>query len=184
MKWWFRRRAGRQRDLDDEIAFDLAAETEEQIRSGMTPRDAELASRRDFGSVLLAKELTRETWGWGAFERLVQDARYALRRLARSPAFTAVAVASLALGIGANTAIFTLINLVMLKSLPVRSPEQLVRISVAPPAGAKSGLTQSLWEQLRDRQDFFSSLFAYGSTHPERPPAGDCRRHGTRFLRN
>src|SRR5689334_452039 len=96
----------RERDLDDEIAFDLAAETEDRVAAGMSRRDAENASRKDFGGVALAKEHTRTTWR-GAFAlRVLRDFRYALRQIVRTPGFAAVAILTLALGIGVNTAVF------------------------------------------------------------------------------
>jgi putative ABC transport system permease protein len=86
------------------------------------------------------------------------DIRYAIRALRRSPGFSAVAILSLALGIGANTAIFSLINPVILKTLPVSHPEQLIRVTM----GEQATFTNPLWEQIRDRQDIFSGIFAYG----------------------
>src|SRR5580692_8438845 len=93
-------------------------------------------------------------------DAIVQDLRYALRGLRRSPGFAAAAILSLALGIGANTAIFSLIDAVILKSLPVRHPEELLQVMM----GKQSyvGFTNPTWEHLRDRQDVFSGIFAYG----------------------
>src|SRR5712692_7616959 len=91
-------------------------------------------------------------------DAFLQDLRYALRALRSSPGFAAVAILSLALGIGANTAIFSLIDSVMLKTLPVSHPEQLI---VVTNSLNKESFTNPIWEQIRDRQDVFSSLFAY-----------------------
>jgi putative ABC transport system permease protein len=90
------------------------------------------------------------------FDALLQDLRYAIRALRSSPGFAAVAILSLALGIGANTAIFSLMNSLLLKTLPVEKPEELMEAS-------DSSLTNPLWEQIRDRQDVFSGVFAWGS---------------------
>ena len=125
MRWDFWRRKQRTR-FDDEIAFDLALEAAERIRAGASPREAERASRRDFGNVPLLKEGIREMWGWTSLERLAQDLRYGWRTLRNNPLFTTMAVLSLALGIGANTAIFSFMDAILMRALPVRRPGDLV----------------------------------------------------------
>jgi macrolide transport system ATP-binding/permease protein len=126
MRWNFWNRRSRHRELEDEIAFDLAAEAAENARAGMPPEDAARRSRREFGNVLLVEEATRESWGWSFFDRLAQDVTYGFRLLARSPGFIAAAVVSLALGIGANTAIYSFMDAILLRALPVADPESLV----------------------------------------------------------
>jgi putative ABC transport system permease protein len=106
-------------------------------------------------------------------DTLIQDLRYALRALRSSPGFAAVAILSLALGIGANTAIFSLIDSVMLKTLPVSHPEQLLQVRT--PAGFDDIFTNPLWEQIRDRQDVFSTLFAYSRTRYNLATGGEVR---------
>ncbi|HTB15181.1 MAG TPA: ABC transporter permease [Bryobacteraceae bacterium] len=104
-------------------------------------------------------------------DAFLQDLRYALRALRSSPAFAAVAIFSLALGIGANTAIFSLIDSVILKTLPVRHPEQLVQVTM----GKSAYYTNPIWEQVRDRQDVFSSVFAFGGARFNLAAGGEAR---------
>ncbi len=104
-------------------------------------------------------------------DAILQDVRYALRALRSSPGFAAVAILSLALGIGANTAIFSLIDSLLLKALPVSHPEQLLQVTM----GKDAYFTNPIWEQLRDRQDVFSGMFAYGMRRTLQP---GCRRGG------
>src|SRR2546428_3301130 len=121
----FRRRQ-RERDLDDEIRFHLDQEARLRRDTGTAPEAAAIEARRDFGSVALVKEVTRAMWTWTSIERILQDLRVARRSLARSPGYVAVIVVTLALGIGATTALFTVVNDVLLRPLPFHDPDRLV----------------------------------------------------------
>jgi predicted permease len=118
-----RRRA--ERELDEEIRAHLAIDKQDRLEQGEIPEIAERNARRTLGNELLIKEVTREMWGWTVVERIYRDFMYALRQLMRSPGFATVAILSLTLGIGANSAIFSILNALVFKSLPVRAPGEL-----------------------------------------------------------
>jgi predicted permease len=159
-RWWDQER-------EREIAAYLETETAENIARGMPPAEAAAAARRKFGSPgLVREEIYRmNTIGW--LESSWQDLRYGARTLRLSPGFAAVAIVSLALGIGANTAIFQLLDAVRLRNLPVQNPRELAEVKIA---GGNHGmgnnqqygeLTRPIWQVLRGRQKAFSGTFAW-----------------------
>src|SRR5882724_1860100 len=178
MRWDFWRRKRHNTDLDDEIAHDLALEAEERIHSGATPREAELASRRDFGNVGLLKEGIREMWGWTSLERLGRDIRYGWRTLRQSPLFAAMAILSLALGIGANASIFSVINAILLRPLPgVEHASELVSLNEK--FGLRNGppmLSYPDYRDFRDRNSVLTGLAAIGFVQAGVGPKGNCQR--------
>jgi putative ABC transport system permease protein len=124
MKWWqFKKRNA---DLARELQSDLDLEEEEQREKGLLPEEARYAARRAFGNATLIREQTRAVWSWNRLEALMRDLRYGLRTLRRTPGFTVMAVVVIALGIGANVALFTVVRGVLLKPLPYRDPDRLV----------------------------------------------------------
>jgi predicted permease len=124
---FWRRRVAEQ--LDDELQFHLEQQIAENVAAGMSEEEASYAATRSFGNSTTLKEETRDTWGWITLEQVAQDLRYGLRSFRKSPLFTVVAVLTLAFGIGANTAIFSLMDQVLLQLLPVKHPEQLVLVA-------------------------------------------------------
>jgi predicted permease len=153
-------------ELDDEILFHIETRAAELELSGLPPREARLQARREFGNIGLSQEATRRMVGGAAFGAIVQDLSYGARQLRGSPGFAVTAILSLALGIGANTAIFQLLNAVRLRSLPVRAPQQLTEVKIAGDArfgthNSWDSLTYPLWEQIRDHQESFSGVFAW-----------------------
>lgn len=115
-----------QSDLEEEMRLHLDLREQEQREAGLSRQAAHQAAYRRFGNPTAIKEKSHTTWGWNWLEDFFEDIRYGFRSMLRSPALTAVALLSLALGIGANTAIFSFLDAVMLRSLPVRDPSQLV----------------------------------------------------------
>ncbi len=152
----------KQADLDDEIRFHLDEEAEEQRAAGLTVEEAKLAAKRDFGNVSLIRETTREVWGWASLARLIQDVRYGWRMVRSTPLVSSVAILSLALGIGANTAIFSVVDTLILRPLPVDAPGQLVLLGDE--SGRRKGWTNPIWEQIQARSNLFEGAFAVSST--------------------
>src|SRR5947208_13806685 len=152
-------------ELNEEVRLHLEMLVEENLRKGMTSQEARTAALRSFGGVEQVKEAYREQWALRMIETFIQDVRYGARQLRRSPGFTAVAVLTLALGIGANTAIFSVINAVMLRMLPVESPEQLVQVGFQGKHSGESFIGESfsypLFKELRRQNQVFTDIAAF-----------------------
>jgi predicted permease len=157
-----------ERELDDELQYHLERQVDLNLERGMAPAEARRAARRALGSLALHKDGCRDQRRVSIVENAIRDVRYGLRLLRRSPIFAGVAILSLALGIGANAAIFQLIDTVRLRSLAIPNPQELAEVRPDGPQafgnydGINSKATYPLWELIARHQDAFSGLFAWG----------------------
>jgi predicted permease len=168
---WLPKRHQKEEELEEELQFHLEEEAEERRASGATKEEARYAALRDLGNVTLVKEDTRATWGWTLVEQFFQDMRYAFRTMAANKAFSALAIGSLAVGIGANTAMFSVVNAVLLRPLPFHDPQRLVALSEdiqEKPSSGPTGLPPSSWTfsypdfmDVRARSRSFEAMAAY-----------------------
>lgn len=151
------------RELDDEVRFHLEMQIEDNLNAGMNPRAARNAALRSFGGVDLMKETYRERRSFAFVETTAQDLRYALRTLRRSPGFTLTAFTVLALAIGANTAMFSVLNAILLQPLPYASPEQLAMLWTEDPTQDFREGRSSLWdvEQWRSQSETFADMATF-----------------------
>src|SRR5437868_8937322 len=150
-------------ELDDEIRSHLNMAAKERIQNGQGVRDARNAALKDFGNVLLVKQATREMWSGASLEAFWQDLRYGARMLAKSPGFALIAIFTLALGIGANTAIFSVVNGVLLNPLPYPHPEQIVSLFTEMPNFKNGSISYPNFEDWRRMNRSFSSMAVYRS---------------------
>src|ERR1044071_2656540 len=168
-------------DLKEEVEAYLDLLIEMKIKEGLKRAEARRAALIEMGGVEQVKESVREVRMGQTLEAIWQDLRYGIRMLMKYPGFTCVAVLTLALGIGANTAIFQLIDAVRLRTLPVKAPQELAEVRMADMKGARGGffrspsVTNPIWEQIRERQQAFSGIFAWGTDSVNLAPGGEVR---------
>ena len=153
-------------ELDDELRFHLERQVEKYAESGLSREEAQRRARVEFGGVELAKEECRDARGVSFIETVLQDLRYGVRTLGRNPGFTAVAILTLALGIGANTAVFTVVNGVLLRPMPFPEPERLVLVSLTPrggPFGWQPGVSDRDYLAFREQDQVFERISSFTS---------------------
>ncbi|MGB7024649.1 MAG: ABC transporter permease [Candidatus Acidiferrales bacterium] len=164
MRFPFWRRA-RQEELGEEIESHLRMAAREREERGEASQQAEQSARREFGNAGLVREVTRDQWGWRWLETLFQDLRHALRMLRKSPGFTAVVVLTLALGIGANTAIFSIVDAVLLRPLPYKNPSRLVLLTEYHLGSVETmGVPYPAYRDWKAQTTAFSETAAYWQT--------------------
>ena len=167
-----------EKQLDKELRFHIEARVSDLIRGGLSEPEARRKVQLEFGRVQNTKEDVRESWGWMWLERLWQDLRQGARMLAKNPGFTLVAVLSLAIGVGANCAMFSVADLALLRPLPVPRPGEVVTVGTLKAGDSPDVLQASYpdYQDLRDRSQSFQGLAAYAFTrvrlakHPGEPP--------------
>ena len=176
------RRGRREEELREEIETHLRMATSDRIDNGASPDDAVAAARREFGNIAQVQEATRDVWGRRWIETLAQDVRYALRTFSRNRSFASVAIISLALGIGANMALFQVVNAVRLRSLPVASPHTLADIHVVNMDAARGSrqmwfpaVTFPIFREIEQRQEAFSEVFAWSAGGVNLATGGEMR---------
>ena len=172
----FFRRKEQDKELDAEIRNHLDEAIRDRMERGETPDEARAKALREFGNIGLVKEITREMWGWGTLERLGQDVRFGWRMLRKNPGFSLIAILTLALGIGANSTIFSFFNGILLRSLPYQEPDRIVLLDeVATKRGGGSlGVSFTNWLDWRAQNQVFAEMGGYHSITFTLTGAGDA----------
>jgi putative ABC transport system permease protein len=176
------RKERRDAELSSEIDSHLQMHIEDNLRAGMNLEEARRQALTRLGGIEQTKENYRDRRGLPVLEVLLRDTRYALRMLRKNPGFAAVSILTLALGIGANSAIFQMLDALTMASLPVRNPQEIAEIKIADRQGARGSVefwnaqaSYPLWEEIRHRQQAFSGIFAWSPGQYNLSPSGEAR---------
>src|SRR5271168_3407126 len=166
--WALGKRSKLDREIEDELREHMQMRTRDNIAKGMSPEEAARAARLRFGNPTVMKERVDAEDAALGLDSLFRDVRYAIRGFAKNRAFTAVAILTLALGIGANTAVFQLLDAVRLRSLPIQKPQELAELRIIGGTqgfginyGPYGHFTIPMWQEIRRHHDAFSGVFAW-----------------------
>ncbi|HWO32527.1 MAG TPA: ABC transporter permease, partial [Candidatus Acidoferrum sp.] len=187
---WFKQLFSRRRfygDLSEEIEAHLDEKIEELVQSGMSRKKAGATARREFGNLTLIEEESREVWQWPTIESFLADLRYGIRMLLRNPAFGITAILILAVGIGANAAVFSIVNSILLKPLPYADQDRLMMVRDVGDRDTKTPMSYPEFLGWKGQNQIFESVGAYsfGSvdlTSPGEPQQFDVIRASTELL--
>jgi predicted permease len=163
MRFPFWRRGRRNEELSEEMRAHLTLAEREAMEAGQSQKEAQHAARREFGNVGVAEEVTRDAWGWRWIAEAFEDVRYGLRNMLRTPGFTAVTILTLALGIGANTAIFSVVNTVLFRALPYRDAGRLVWATNFVPGQAQNLVFADEYAGYKTENHMFENIAAYSA---------------------
>jgi predicted permease len=172
----------RKQHLDEEIQSHLEMAKRDRIERGESTAQAESSARREFGNVALVEHVTREQWGWLWLEEFLQDLRYGARSLRKNPGFTAIAVLTLALGIGANTALFSVVNGVLLNPLPYPHPEQLVTLHESKPNFKNGSISYPNFRDWQKDNHTFSAMAVTRNYNFSLTGRGEAEQVRARFI--
>jgi predicted permease len=179
---FLRRRHERQESLEHEIAVHLEMATRDRLDRGESAPNADSAARREFGNVALVENVTREQWGWIWLEEFLQDLRFGARSLRKNPGFTAIAILTLALGIGANTSLFSVVNAVLLNPLPYPHPEQLVALHESKPNFKNGSVSYPNFRDWQTNNRTFSAMAITRSYTLSLTGLGEAQQVRARFI--